>query len=184
MTKKAWCGKHLRLGLSEAPHLILWALVTHDPDLDRDLILITNVPIENKRVARTLYEQWQCRPQVEHTYRFDQEAWMWKTRLYAPWKGCGVSSSSASWRPSLSTISRRIGRAQRALAASAQRETRSCSRRRWVLYPCGWHQRRLRRCGCPRFCRSSSIPHERPDLRVITRYLRLTLGVVHAIVMV
>jgi hypothetical protein len=51
----------------------LWLLVAHDPELDRQLGLITNVPIRNARDARRTYEQWRYRPQIEHTYRFDQE---------------------------------------------------------------------------------------------------------------
>jgi hypothetical protein len=52
---------------------LLWLLVAHDPDLDRDLALITNVPICTAEDAKTVYTQWRHRPQIEHTYRFDQE---------------------------------------------------------------------------------------------------------------
>jgi len=52
---------------------VLWALVAHDPDFDRDLVLITNVPIHTARDAETVYTDWRYRPQIEHTYRFDQE---------------------------------------------------------------------------------------------------------------
>lgn len=52
---------------------LLWVLVADDPDLDRQLILITNVPIEDEKVALALYTDWRDRPQIEHTYRFDQE---------------------------------------------------------------------------------------------------------------
>jgi hypothetical protein len=51
----------------------LWALVAHDAELDRDLVLITNVPIHTTRDAETVYTEWRFRPQIEHTYRFDQE---------------------------------------------------------------------------------------------------------------
>jgi hypothetical protein len=53
---------------------VLWVLVAHEigPD-DDDLVLITNVPIETARDAETVYTEWRYRPQVEHTYRFDQE---------------------------------------------------------------------------------------------------------------
>ena len=51
----------------------LWALVAHDPDFDRDLVLITNVPILTAGHAKTVYTEWRYRPQIEHTYRFDQE---------------------------------------------------------------------------------------------------------------
>ena len=52
---------------------VLWALVVHDPDLDRDVVLLTNIPIYTASDAETVYTEWRHRPQVEHTYRFDQE---------------------------------------------------------------------------------------------------------------
>jgi len=52
---------------------VLWVLVAHDPDFDRDLVLITNVPIHTASDAKTVYTDWRFRPQIEHTYRFDQE---------------------------------------------------------------------------------------------------------------
>lgn len=52
---------------------VLWALVAHDPDFDRDLVLITNVPILTAGHAKAVYTEWRYRPQIEHTYRFDQE---------------------------------------------------------------------------------------------------------------
>jgi hypothetical protein len=51
----------------------LWVLTAHDPDLDRDLVLLTNVPIRSAADAQTVYTDWRHRPQIEHTYRFDQE---------------------------------------------------------------------------------------------------------------
>ena len=51
----------------------LWVLVAHDPELDRDLVLLTNVPICSARDAQTVYTDWRYRPQIEHTYRFEQE---------------------------------------------------------------------------------------------------------------
>jgi hypothetical protein len=52
---------------------VLWVLVAHDPDYGRDLVLITNVPIITSQDAQTVYTDWSLRPQIEHTYRFDQE---------------------------------------------------------------------------------------------------------------
>lgn len=52
---------------------VLWMLVAHDPDLDRTLVLLTNVPIVHNADAITLYTDWRFRPRIEHTYRFDQE---------------------------------------------------------------------------------------------------------------
>jgi hypothetical protein len=56
-------------------HQVLWVLVAHEKNTDPkdDLVLITNVPIETVHDAETIYTQWRHRPQVEHTYRFDQE---------------------------------------------------------------------------------------------------------------
>ena len=51
----------------------LWALVAHDPDLNRNLVLLTNIPIHTASEAETVYTEWRNRPQIEHTYRFDQE---------------------------------------------------------------------------------------------------------------
>jgi hypothetical protein len=50
-----------------------WALIAHDPDLDRDLVLLTNVPIRTAADAQAVYTDWRYRPQIEHAYRFDQE---------------------------------------------------------------------------------------------------------------
>jgi hypothetical protein len=56
-------------------HQVLWVLVAHEKgeEEEEDLILITNVPIESAADAKTVYSEWRYRPQVEHTYRFDQE---------------------------------------------------------------------------------------------------------------
>jgi hypothetical protein len=54
-------------------HQVLWALVAHEKGKKDDLVLITNVPILTADDAETVYTDWRFRPQVEHTYRFDQE---------------------------------------------------------------------------------------------------------------
>ena len=46
---------------------VLWVLVAHDPDLNRD-----NVPMHTPADAETVYTPWRHRSQIEHTYRFDQ----------------------------------------------------------------------------------------------------------------
>jgi len=51
----------------------LWALVVYDPDLHRQLLLLTNIPITTAQEAEEVYTQWRYRPRIEHTYRFDQE---------------------------------------------------------------------------------------------------------------
>lgn len=51
----------------------LWMLVAHDPEFDRDLVLLTNIPITTVAEAEQVYTDWRYRPRIEHTYRFDQE---------------------------------------------------------------------------------------------------------------
>jgi len=51
----------------------LWALVAHDPRSGHDLVLLTNMPIHSAADAKAAYTEWRHRPQIEHTYRFDQE---------------------------------------------------------------------------------------------------------------
>jgi hypothetical protein len=51
----------------------VWALVIQDPTLARLIILLTNIPIQTTQDAEMVYSQWRFRPQIEHTYRFDQE---------------------------------------------------------------------------------------------------------------
>jgi len=55
------------------PEQGLWALVADDISLDRQIILITSVPILDEQSARAVYNQWRSRSQIEHTYRFDQD---------------------------------------------------------------------------------------------------------------
>jgi len=62
----------LKIRLPETQQ-VLWVLVAHDPDFDRDLVLLTNVPIRTAHDAETVYTDWRYRPRIEHTYRFDQE---------------------------------------------------------------------------------------------------------------
>lgn len=51
----------------------LWLLVADDLTLNRQLVLITNVLLENVRVVQQLYNDWRLRTRIEHGYRFDQE---------------------------------------------------------------------------------------------------------------
>lgn len=52
---------------------ILRVLVAHDFVEDHDLILVTNVPLEQAETVRQVYADWRQRGNVEHGYRFDQE---------------------------------------------------------------------------------------------------------------
>jgi hypothetical protein len=54
-------------------HQILWALVAHDPDYDRELVLLTYIPVPTAAQAQAVYTEWRYRPQIERMYRFDQE---------------------------------------------------------------------------------------------------------------
>jgi len=51
----------------------LWVLVAHDFEEQRDLILLTNVPLEKPESVRQIYRDWRLRGRIEHGYRFDQE---------------------------------------------------------------------------------------------------------------
>lgn len=63
---------YLRLRLPDT-HQELWCVVAHTPMFNRDIGLLTNIPITNDHEARTAYCDWRFRAQIEHTYRFDQE---------------------------------------------------------------------------------------------------------------
>jgi hypothetical protein len=52
---------------------VLWVLVAHDFERDHDLILLTNVPLENADTVRQVYADWRQRGNIEQGYRFDQE---------------------------------------------------------------------------------------------------------------
>jgi hypothetical protein len=51
----------------------LWILVADDQTLDRQLVLITNVPLTSVSVVQQVYNDWRRRTRIEHGYRFDQE---------------------------------------------------------------------------------------------------------------
>lgn len=52
---------------------ILWVLVVDDPTMDRQLVLITNIPLETLPIVQQVYNDWRLRSRIEHGYRFDQE---------------------------------------------------------------------------------------------------------------
>ena len=54
-------------------HQLLWALVAYDVALERTLVLLTNVPLDSVKEARSVYNDWRLRSPIEHGYRFDQE---------------------------------------------------------------------------------------------------------------
>lgn len=51
----------------------LWILVADDLTLNRQLVLITNVPLVSVQMAQSVYNDWRLRTRIEHGYRFDQE---------------------------------------------------------------------------------------------------------------
>ena len=51
----------------------LWVLVADDLTLDRQLVLLTNIPLESVPIVKQVYEDWRLRSRIEHGYRFDQE---------------------------------------------------------------------------------------------------------------
>lgn len=51
----------------------LWILVADDETLNRQLVLITNIPLSNLATVQQVYNDWRLRSRIEHGYRFDQE---------------------------------------------------------------------------------------------------------------
>jgi hypothetical protein len=51
----------------------LWVLVAHNFAAEHDLMLLTNVPLQNADTVRQVYSDWRQRGKIEHGYRFDQE---------------------------------------------------------------------------------------------------------------
>jgi len=51
----------------------LWVLVSEDSFFNRTLVLLTNVPVQDKAQAQAVYHDWRLRGRIEHGYRFDQE---------------------------------------------------------------------------------------------------------------
>jgi hypothetical protein len=51
----------------------LWILVADDLTLNRQLVLITNVPLTSVPIVQQVYHDWRLRTRIEHGYRFDQE---------------------------------------------------------------------------------------------------------------
>lgn len=48
-------------------------MVADDETLDRQLVLITNIPLMNVAAVQQVYNDWRLRSRIEHGYRFDQE---------------------------------------------------------------------------------------------------------------
>jgi hypothetical protein len=51
----------------------LWILVADDRTINRQLVLITNVPLATMPIVQQVYNDWRLRTRIEHGYRFDQE---------------------------------------------------------------------------------------------------------------
>jgi hypothetical protein len=51
----------------------LWILVADDQTINRQLVLITNVPLVTVPIVQQVYNDWRLRTRIEHGYRFDQE---------------------------------------------------------------------------------------------------------------
>jgi len=62
-----------QIRLPDNPKQILWLLVADDPQMDRQLVLITNVPLDCVAMVQQIYNDWRLRSRIEHGYRFDQE---------------------------------------------------------------------------------------------------------------
>lgn len=51
----------------------LWILVADDETLNRQLVLMTSIPLTNVSTVQQVYNDWRLRTRIEHGYRFDQE---------------------------------------------------------------------------------------------------------------
>jgi hypothetical protein len=51
----------------------LCIMVADDETLDRQLVLITNIPLTSVAVVQQVYNDWRLRTRIEHGYRFAQE---------------------------------------------------------------------------------------------------------------
>jgi hypothetical protein len=51
----------------------LWILVADDETLNRQLVLITNIPLTSVSAVQQVYNDWRLRSRIEHGYRVDQE---------------------------------------------------------------------------------------------------------------
>ncbi len=51
----------------------LGVIVAYDPDKERTLTLLTNIPLHSIVDVRHAYDDWRLRSRIEHGYRFDQE---------------------------------------------------------------------------------------------------------------
>lgn len=52
---------------------LLWLLVADDETLNRQLVLITHIPLTCVAAVQQVYNDWRLRSRIEHGYRFDQE---------------------------------------------------------------------------------------------------------------
>ncbi len=68
-----WIRIRLTEPSEESARLELWVVVAHDGELNRTLVLLTNVEISGEQIARQVYGDWRLRGRVEDGYRFDQE---------------------------------------------------------------------------------------------------------------
>jgi hypothetical protein len=60
----------IRIPATQKP---LWILVADDETLNRQLVLITNIPLTSVPAVQQMYNDWRLRSRIEHGYRFDQE---------------------------------------------------------------------------------------------------------------
>ena len=51
----------------------LWILGADDETLNRQWVLITNIPLTSVAAVQQVYNDWRLRSRIEHGYRFDQE---------------------------------------------------------------------------------------------------------------
>ena len=87
-------------------HQVLWALVAHDPDYDRDLVLLTSIPVRTAADAQIVYTEWRYRPGSNTPIALTKRmGWTSKTCGCRPSSGCVASSRWFSWLPCSSIMS-------------------------------------------------------------------------------
>lgn len=47
--------------------------MANDPDMDRQLVSITYIPLERIVIVQLVYNDWRMRSHIEYSYRSDQE---------------------------------------------------------------------------------------------------------------
>jgi hypothetical protein len=83
----------------------LWIMVADDETLDRQLVLITNIPLTNVAIVQQVYNDWRLQTRIEHGYRFDQEQGLDVEECVSKLLSvCAAYFLSFSWQLKLSSL--------------------------------------------------------------------------------